>query len=61
MTKNTTQEADYNTLCCLVSYMLLLIFYLVVDAVDVTGNYGYRILKPFSALDQIVVMDSYIT
>ncbi len=61
MTKSTTQEADYNTFCSLVSSIPLLTFYLVVDAVDVTGNYGYRILKPFSALDTIVVVDSCIT
>ncbi|MEH1811471.1 MAG: hypothetical protein V7K26_17820 [Nostoc sp.] len=36
--KNRTQEVDYNTSCCLLSSILLLTVYLVVDAVDSMGQ-----------------------
>lgn len=36
--KNRTQEVDYNTSCCYLSFILLLTVYLVVDAVYSTGQ-----------------------
>ncbi|WP_144050839.1 hypothetical protein [Nostoc sp. PCC 7524] len=48
---NKTQKApDFITSSSLLTSIRLLSFYLVVDAVDVRGNYGYKTQNPVPKL-----------